>query len=346
MLKANWWKFLGAGLILYSIIVGLYIPLGPGIMEVSPSELKQGQTNTVLITGKGTHFNQQQGSLKVWIKHGENIICSQKLIVSTDDKVAAIFDVPLLDAKTPLHLIVNDDKDGNIVLDNAFWFNSEEKGERITQFGECDLTINNKDAVETSFPFLKILFQTIRNLFYHVPMWFSMIAILIGAMINSIIYLKNGNIERDIKASQLTAVAMLLGVMGILTGMLWARFTWGQPWPNDPKLNSVAIGMLMYSAYFILRGAIDDEEKKARISAVTNVFFFPIFIVLIFVLPRLTDSLHPGNGGNPGFSSYDLDATMRMVFYPAVLGWILFAYWIANLKIRVKKLEALNNEEN
>ncbi len=346
MFKANWWKYLGAALILYSIVAGLYIPLGPGIMEVSPSELKQGRPNTVRITGKGTHFSEQQNSLKVWIKHGENVICAQKLSVNSNNIVAAIFDVPPLDGKKPLHLVVNNDKDGNVILDNAFWFNAEDKGERVTQFSNCDVSVTNKDAEETSFPFLKILFQTIRNLFYHVPMWFSMIAILVGGMIYSIRFLNKGKREDDIAASQLTAVAMLLGVMGILTGMLWARFTWGQPWPNDPKLNSVAIGMLMYSAYFILRGAIDDEEKKARVSAVANIFFFPIFIVLIGVLPRLTDSLHPGNGGNPGFSSYDLDATMTMVFYPAVLGWILFAYWIANLKIRVKKLEVLENDED
>jgi heme exporter protein C len=137
---------------------------------------------------------------------------------------------------------------------------------------------------------------------------------------------------------------MFLGMLGIVTGMIWANFTWGQPWPDDPKLNSVAIGMLMYSAYFILRGAIDDEEKRARVSAVTNIFFFPIFIVLIFVLPRMKSSLHPGNGGNPGFNSYDLDDTMRMVFYPAVLGWILIGYWIAQLKTRTKKLEVLQDE--
>lgn len=345
MFKTNWWKYLGVLLILYSIIAGLYIPLGPGIMEVTPSELRQGESNTILITGKNTHFKEQEKSLKVWVKHGKETICPQNLVVSDNYNLAAVFDAPTLDPKIPLHLVVNNDVDGNVVFDNAFWFNAKENSGRITQFGECNTKVEHKEAALTSFPFLKILFQTIRNLFYHVPMWFSMIAILIGAMVYSIKYLKSGKREHDIAASQLTGVAMLLGTMGILTGMLWANFTWGQAWPNDPKLNSVAIGMLMYLAYFILRGAIDDEEKKARISAVSNVFFFPIFIVLIFVLPRLTDSLHPGNGGNPGFNSYDLDNTMRMVFYPAVLGWILVAYWIANLRIRVKKLEAFDDED-
>jgi len=59
----------------------------------------------------------------------------------------------------------------------------------------------------------------------------------------------------------------------------------------------------------------------------------------LFILPRMTDSLHPGNGGNPGFNSYDLDSSMRLVFYPAVLAWILVGVWIANLKFRLRLIE-------
>jgi heme exporter protein C len=62
-------------------------------------------------------------------------------------------------------------------------------------------------------------------------------------------------------------------------------------------------------------------------------------MVLIFVIPRLTDSLHPGNGGNPGFNQYDLDSRLRMVFYPAVIGWVLLGFWVAEISIRIKTLE-------
>lgn len=188
-----------------------------------------------------------------------------------------------------------------------------------------------------------ILNESIRNLYFHVPMWFAMIALLLVAFIVSILYLGTGKSKYDILASELTYTAILMGFLGLLTGMIWAHFTWGFFWTNDPKLNGVAIGMLIYMGYYILRQAIDDDEKKGRVGAVFNVFAFPIFIVLIFVLPRITDSLHPGNGGNPGFNSYDLDSRMRAVFYPAVLGWILIGAWIANLRTRIKKLE--NHED-
>src|SRR6185369_8468231 len=97
----------------------------------------------------------------------------------------------------------------------------------------------------------------------------------------------------------------------------------------------VAIGILIYLAYFILRSSVTDEVKRARISAVYNIFAYVMLIVFVMILPRLTDSLHPGNGGNPAFGKYDLDNNMRMVFYPAVIGWILFSCWILNVRNRM-----------
>lgn len=344
MFKKYWWKFLGALLILYSIVVGLYIPLGPGIMYVSPAQLKQGQSNTITIKGHGTHFKDNSQNLQVWVNAGGKNYCGKNLEVKNNEVVMATFNIPTLNPKDTLTLIINNEKDGTVALGDAFWFDATKMGTEITDSTGCEVAVKTNTSVGTHFPFLKILFQTIRNLFYHVCMWFSMIGLLIGGMVYSILYLKSGERKHDIWASQITGTAMFLGVLGVTTGMLWATFTWGHPWPNDPKLNSVAIGMLMYSAYFILRGAIDDEEKRARISAVTNIFFFPIFIVLIFVLPRLTDSLHPGNGGNPGFGQYDLDSTMRLIFYPAVIGWTLLGYWISQLKARVRILETSDDE--
>lgn len=198
----------------------------------------------------------------------------------------------------------------------------------------------------TPIPKLAILEESIRNLFYHVPMWFGMILLLLGSGVNAVKYLRKGNLNDDVKSAELAQVGVLFGMMGIFTGMIWAKNTWGDYWTNDPKLNSAAIGMLMYFAYLVLRSSFDDEEKRARVSAVYNIFSFPVFMVLVFVLPRLTASLHPGNGGNPGFNSYDLDSKLRLVFYPAVIGWTLIGYWIADLGIRKKFLEEkkYNNE--
>lgn len=184
-------------------------------------------------------------------------------------------------------------------------------------------------------PRREILNETIRMTYFHVPMWFSMMAMMISSLVYSIKYLNGGKIQDDIYASQFAVVSIWLGVLGFLTGMLWGKYTWGDPLPKDPKLIAVEIGLLIYSAYFILRSSFDDEQKKGRLSAIYNIFAFASFMPLVWILPRLTDSLHPGNGGNPAFGS-DMDASMRMVFYPAVLGWIIIGTWMATLGIRMK----------
>ncbi len=189
-------------------------------------------------------------------------------------------------------------------------------------------------------PELNILESSIRNLYFHVPMWFSMMLMMLVSMIYSILYLSKQRIQDDIVASSFATVGFLFGVLGIITGSIWARATWGAWWVfQEVKLNGAAAALLIYAAYFVLRGSFEDEEKRARFSAVYSVFAFTMFMVLINVIPRISNSsLHPGNGGNPGFNSYDLDSNLRIVFYPAVLGWILLSVWICTLIIRIKKV--------
>ena len=188
-------------------------------------------------------------------------------------------------------------------------------------------------------PELPILHESIRNLFYHVTQWFGMMIILTTSLAYSIVHLMKGDMRSDRIAAEGINVALFMGVLGILTGSLWAKFTWGAWWTNDPKLNGVAMGMLVYLAYLVLRGSMDEEQKRARVAAVYNIFAYVMFMVFIMVMPRLTDSLHPGNGGNPGFGGYDLNNGMKMVFYPAIIGWTLLGVWIMNLRIRIGTLE-------
>jgi heme exporter protein C len=190
-------------------------------------------------------------------------------------------------------------------------------------------------------PRLFILNETIRNLYFHVPMWFTMVALMgvsLGYSIGSLRKPGIAALESDRKARLAAEVALVFAFLGLFTGMIWARFTWGAYWTNDPKLNGTAVAILIYLAYFVLRSSVEDPEKKARLACTYNVFAFVLMIVFIGVLPRLTDSLHPGNGGNPAFGSYDLDNGMRAVFYPAVFGWIGLGVWIVELRDRLARL--------
>lgn len=194
-------------------------------------------------------------------------------------------------------------------------------------------------------PRLVILNETVRVLYFHVPMWFGMIIMLTVSAVFAIRYLRSGEEYDDVKSVEFANVGVFFGILGILTGMLWAQYTWGDWWSGDPKQNASAIGLLIYFAYFVLRGSFENNEQKARIGAVYNIFAFPILIVLLFILPRLAnDSLHPGNGGNPGFNAYDLDNRLRLVFYTSVVGWTLLGCWIATVRVRIKRLELYSQE--
>jgi len=196
-------------------------------------------------------------------------------------------------------------------------------------------------------PAREILNETIRNLYFHVPMWFAMIALCLWSFVYSILYLGNYNYKYDAQARAFAEVGFVMGIAGLLTGMLWAKYTWGDWWSQDIKQITSAITLLIYAALFVLRGSIEDEKKGATISAVYNIFAFVLIFPLLFIIPRLQDSLHPGNGGNPALGDDSLAPMMRPIFYPAVIAWILLGFWIANIKYRYFIYKnALENEES
>ena len=188
-------------------------------------------------------------------------------------------------------------------------------------------------------PRLNILNETIRALYFHVPMWFGMVLLFLLSVYYSILYLRNPAPRFDYRAVEYANVGLTFGILGMVTGMLWANYAWGSPWHGDPKQNGAAIALLVYLAYFVLRGSVENEEQRARLSAVYNIFAFAAMVPLIFIIPRMTSSMHPGSVGNPGFNMYDLDSRMRLVFYPAIIGWFLIGVWIVSIRVKVRTLE-------
>ncbi|MCB0737143.1 MAG: cytochrome c biogenesis protein CcsA [Bacteroidetes bacterium] len=193
-------------------------------------------------------------------------------------------------------------------------------------------------------PHVKNVMESIRNLFFHVPMWFTMTFLFTLSVISAILYLNTQKAKYDAWTTALASVAMLFGLLGLTTGMLWAKYAWNSAWSNDPKQVYAAISLLIYVAFFILRGSIADDKSKAKVSAVYNVFAYAALIPLIFILPRMQESLHPGAEGNPGFNNEDVDSQLQMVFYPAVIGWILLGVWLSTLRYRFKMIENNLNE--
>lgn len=188
-------------------------------------------------------------------------------------------------------------------------------------------------------PHVNRVSESIRNLYFHVPMWFAMIVLTSISVFYAIKGLESNLEDSDIRSSQAACAAIPFALIGLITGSIWAKYTWGNFWTNDPKLNGVAASLLIYLAYFVLRSSIIDEQKKARVAAIYNIFAYVMMIVFILILPRFSDSLHPANGGNIAFGKYDLDNNMRTVFYPACIGWILIGIWFGQIRVRTEKLK-------
>ena len=193
-------------------------------------------------------------------------------------------------------------------------------------------------------PRLHILNESIRMNYFHVPMWFAMMFLFTYSVWTSIQYLRTQHIKFDDQAVESLKVGCFFGLLGLATGMLWGNATWGTFWTSDPKLNNTAIGLLIYAAYFVLRGSLEDDIQRARLSAVYNIFAFTAFIPLIYILPRMMDSLHPGSGNNPTFRLFDTSHDMKLVVYTAIIGFIALGWWLFTLFLKLRLIKKLNDE--
>ena len=189
-----------------------------------------------------------------------------------------------------------------------------------------------------NIPRIPILEHTARNLYFHVPMWFAMMGLAIISAYQSLRYLQGGQPERDVRAREAARMAIAFGLLGLVTGSVWAHYTWYEGtniwWNFDPKQTLAAVQVLIYGAYFGLRNALDDPTTRARISAVFNLFAAVTVPFLLYVLPRQMESLHPGAEGNPAFSEIT-HPIMRLVFYPAVLMFFLVGWLLYSQRVRI-----------
>ncbi len=344
-MRKYWWKILGVALIIYSFTLGLLVPLKPGIYHFSPGSMVSGQTVNLDITGYNTFYTKANDPIRVWLKYNDDFtIAARQVKVLDDRKLSASFDIPKYlpsnDRVGVASIIIDDDYNGFAVMPSTV-FITQDSLDQNPEAGSIAWSqtkikeVHGKD--QFNFPFRVQLSETIRNLYYHVPFWFAMFIIFIAGISQSIMYLRTNNPAYDYKSMSFTLIGTVFGFIGLFTGMIWAKDTWGTYWTwQEVKMNMTAIALLIYLSYFILRQSFDDDERRARISAVFSIFAFAAMIALLYVVPRMVSSLHPGSGGNPALGADDLDNSMRAVFYPAIIGWTLLGVWLASLVYRMQ----------
>lgn len=344
--KNIWWKLLSVVLLVYVFLAGLLVPLKSGIERAAPAYARTGQEATVRFYGYNTFFSTpSEEPVRVWLYYDDQYaLLASRYQALNDTILEAVFSLPanLPEGKktASLNALIDHPESGLSLLPAAVEL-SQDTGMVRVPLDEAWTAHPVRDLhVQTgfSYPYQNVIYESIRNTYFHVPMWFVLLFLFTASVWYSIRYLRDPHLENDRRAAAFAETGLWFGALGLVTGMVWANYTWGKPWSNDIKQLMTAVALLIYLAYFILRRSFDEPEKGARLAAVYNIFAFASLIPLLYIVPRMFASLHPGATGNPAFGSQDLDNTMRAVFYPAIIGWTLLGFWMAELRIRYQRL--------
>ena len=193
-------------------------------------------------------------------------------------------------------------------------------------------------------PLVPMLGATTRVLYFHIPAaWLTVVAFG-WSMLHSILYLARKRPIHDLNAAAAGELGMLFCIVATVSGSLWAKATWGSYWNWDPRETSIFFLLLIYGAYLALRGAIEDEARRARLSAVYSILAFVAVPFLIFVVPRLYETLHPDPIINAR-GKVDMDPRIRMVFFSSMVAFTVLFAWILSIRVRSGVLERRRRDQ-
>lgn len=181
--------------------------------------------------------------------------------------------------------------------------------------------------------------QASRIFYYHIPQaWISVIAFAMAAFYGGR-YLKKRKVLDDNNSYDLARLGFLFSILTIITGSIFAKVTWGSFWNWDPRQTSMLILLLIYGAYFALRSAVEDPERRASLSAVYSIFAFITVPLLVFVIPRLVLSLHPNESVVTKQGKIAMGGEVGLIFVSSLLAFTTLFLWIFGLMKRINKLQ-------
>jgi heme exporter protein C len=186
--------------------------------------------------------------------------------------------------------------------------------------------------------------ESSRIVFYHVPCaWVAVLAFLVSC-VASVGYLRRRRPLDDVRAAVSAGLGLLFAVLATVTGSIFARIMWGAYWNWDPRQTSIVILLLIYAAYFGLRGAIPDAERRAALAAAYAILAFVTVPFLVFVVPRIYWSLHPDSIINTrGVNEFDSKYTQ--VLLASSVGFTGLFVWLYTIGCRVEMIRQRRRSE-
>ncbi len=188
-----------------------------------------------------------------------------------------------------------------------------------------------------------------RIFYFHVgSAWVGSLAFFV-ALVAGIIFLRRPSKKWDTISLASVEIGLVFLSIAIVAGSVWGKPAWNTWWLWSPRLTLVAIAWLAYAAYFMLRGAIDDEERRARFAAVYVIISF-ITVILTFVSVRILRDIHPvvfggtlesAQGAEEGLQEFASGVeSLRMVLtlnVTVIAYTIIYSAWLAN-RIHLQRL--------
>src|ERR1700691_5132798 len=157
----------------------------------------------------------------------------------------------------------------------------------------------------------RTMHELMRIFYFHLSCWVAMFSALTLAFVANIAWLATRNPKWDCLGVASVEVGVVSCTAGLITGVLWGRPAWGIWWTWDARLTTAFILWLLYISYLLLRGLIEDPQRRATLSAVFGIFAF-LDAPLVYASNRLWRTQHPApvifGGDNSG-----LDPTMGKV---------------------------------
>ena len=163
-----------------------------------------------------------------------------------------------------------------------------------------------------------------RIIAFHLPMaWLCTLWFIVSA-VYAVRYLRSRRLEDDVASAGAAGIGLLCCVLATASGSVFAHTQWGSWWNWDPRETSIFYLLLIYGAYFALRGSVEDVGRRATFSGVYALLACLVMPFLIFVLPRMFESLHPSRAHLEG--SYWLVVFVGLFGLGAYLVWCFLTY--------------------
>ena len=188
----------------------------------------------------------------------------------------------------------------------------------------------------------------VQRIFYiHLPTFFGGTLAFLLTVIGGIAYLRTRRAHWDMLAVAGVEVGLVLSIITLVTGSIWARPIWNAWWTWDPRLTSAAVMALTYAAYLMLREGIESPEKRRLFASVYGILAFTTVLFTILVIRIRPDTIHPAVvGANPANAEGGFAMTRGIGIALGVnfFVWVALAtpalmWWRVRLE---RRLEAVN----